>query len=330
MDISTLSPSLEENGQPPSALIDDVTFYYLTLGLRVILNPILAGLAFCAACINVVTFARMGLSRGINRNLFILSVSDLSLAAVTVVGNCCYVMLWLGMKDQGIYKTLRVTLWLVNYPNITSTVVTTVIAVVRCLCVVVPLDFRKFLTDRRQMIIIAFFCGVGYSVILYASLVLSVLQTSMKESKNASTLFDLFRGSFFYIALIINILSMVFLTVALKKSAKFRSVAASGMVSQWNSSVRNETRVIKTLILVLVIYVSCNLPLVLLSVLRLTLPGFTGTGQYRNLKGLVDMLIAFTLPFNIGLNLFVYITYNSRFRITVKSFTCYTPCRNLK
>ncbi|KAK3777567.1 hypothetical protein RRG08_021686 [Elysia crispata] len=312
MDASTTYPSafVEE----PGVIIASVTYYYLNLGLRVIVNPVLAVLALCAAIINVVTFARIGLNKGINQSLFVLSLSDFVLAALLLVGNLCYILLWFRIQSMGLLSTLKIVLWLVNYPNTSSIVVTTVIAVVRCLCVVMPLSFRSVVTDCRQLVIIAFCSCIGFSVILYCQFIMSILQTSITVRKNANVLFNIFRNTFFYILLLIIIVSMVFLTLALKKSAKFQIKSAA------NSSIKREAQVIKTMILILVIFVTCNIPLILLSVLRLVLPTFGSTGQYRNVEEVVDMLIALSLPLNIGLNTFVYLAYNSRFRNTFLSW----------
>ncbi|KAK3795542.1 hypothetical protein RRG08_016317 [Elysia crispata] len=77
---------------------------------------------------------------------------------------------------------------------------------------------------------------------------------------------------------------MLFLAIALKKSPKCQSKAAS---SKADDSISAE--VIETMILFLLIFVTCNIQLATLSSLRLISPTISSAVQYHSDSRLVDM-----------------------------------------
>ena len=214
-----------------------------------------------------------------------------------------------------VFKMLWIVQWLISYPNTSSIAVTTIIAIVRCLCVARPLSFRRILTDRRQLAIMFFCSCISFSVLLYGQLNFSILQNSFVVQNDAWAILDDFRNTVFYVSLIINTVSMVFLIVALKKSTRFQSKATPSKANPSNSSIKREAQVVKTVLLLLVIFVLCNLPMLMLSLFRLMWYNFH-SNDYYHVRGFINMLSGVSLPLNIGLNTFVYLAYNSRYRST--------------
>ena len=289
--------------------------------------PVLAVLSLCAAIANVVTFARMGLNQGINQSLLILSASDLILAALLVVGSCSGALLLLDRDGHLVFKMLWIVQWLISYPNTSSIAVTTIIAIVRCLYVARPLSFRRILTDRRQLAIMVFCSCISFSVLLYGQLNFSILQNSFVVQNDAWAILDGFRNTVFYVSLIINTVSMVFLIVALKKSTRFQSKATPSKANPSNSSIKREAQVI--IFLLLVIFVLCNLPMLMVLLFRLTWYNFHSIDFYH-MRGFINMLSGVSLPLNIGLNTFVYLAYNSRYRSTFLKPFLYFPSGSSK
>ncbi|GFR83705.1 chemosensory receptor B [Elysia marginata] len=325
MDLYNFSTSSSDlsTGNTGSGFIDNATFTYLFITFRIVLNPAMSVLALLATIINVVTFSRMTLSQGVNQNLLILSTSDLVLAVFGVVGNSCYVLRWLGINTTPVRFTLYILMWVVAYPVNASAAVTTIIAAVRCLSVIMPITFRTVVTPQRQVVAIALGCSISWSVPLYTHLLINVYTKkgnnslgipSSSEINKQMVVFDYFRNTFFYTCFTIIILSGVFLSIALRKSSSFQaSATASTTDGQTKASSRREVQVVKTVILLLVIFVTCNLPFLFLSLLRLMVPGFSPSGKFRNEKLFVDSTVATGIHLNVGLNTFVYLKYNSKF-----------------
>ncbi|KAK3771392.1 hypothetical protein RRG08_050443 [Elysia crispata] len=234
------------------------TLYRLIIAMRIVLNPAISNSALLAAIINVVTFARINLSHGVNLNLLILSTTDFFISVIAVLLNFSFVALWLGVRSLAIRQILFINLRIFNYPATASTVVTSVIAVVRCLSVMKPLSFH-LVTACRQVAAIALGCLIGFSVPIYNQILVHVVLRS--ESNRDTHAFDAYRNAFFFTCLTVNILSIVFLMAALKKSSRFQSTASSSTTDKDSrSSFRREAQVMMTVILLLTIFVVCNTP----------------------------------------------------------------------
>ena len=300
------------------SIIDNVTFYYLTLVIRCLLNPVAAFMAFVFAIINVATFVQLDLSLGVNMNLLILSISDFVVAIIGVIGNVSYIFILLNMRNQAFRQILFIATEMINYPLIASAVVTTVIAVVRCLSVVMPVSFKTSVTPCRQLLAMALGCCFGCSVLVYNQIV-SIGVVSRAAGRNSQVVaFDISRNVFFMSCVAINFVTIVFLTHALKKSSKFQSTASTVPSGQSRAFHTRNARVIKTVVLILVIFVACYTPIMSLSIMRLAVSEFLSSARYRNVKDLTEMLVGLMMSFNVALNTVVYFTYNSRFREIAK------------
>ncbi|KAK3728678.1 hypothetical protein RRG08_041862 [Elysia crispata] len=331
IDIKDISMVPQHIPDVPGGIIDSVTYGYLTIILRVITVPVLAVIAFCAGIVNIMTFAKMNLNQGVNNNLLILSVSDFLLSVVSISCNYWYIMLWLGINSlAGIsaVQALTFSLRFLTFPLNVSLIVTTVIAVVRSLSVVMPFSFRDVATVRRQFIAM----GVGsamslaipsYTIIGYFSASLSEKQKFMNLNcikPINCTIFNVSRYIFFFTCLFVIIISMIFLTIALKKSSKFQTLATtSAAEKQSKATSTREAQVIKTVILVLAVNVAGNLPLMVLSIFRIVLPEVSSTGRYRYESGLLEMMVGAGMNLNISLNTPIYFFCNSSFRTVLKS-----------
>ncbi|KAK3778067.1 hypothetical protein RRG08_044683 [Elysia crispata] len=314
----------------PGGIIDNVTFAFFILVLQLIVSPITAVLALCAGITNTAIFARMDLNLGVNINLLILSVSDLAQAVVIVTTNVWFLMLRLDYNDLvGRVTVSQFLLMIVNYPINVSIAVTAVIAVVRSLSVVMPLTFRTAASRRRQLLAIIFCSSLGISIPLYTQISYFVLiskdinNVSQSDFMDAAQLFpalimvfDIFRNIFFYSCFVVSTVSMIFLSIALKKSSKFQtSASAATKISQTKKSSTRDVQIVKTVILILAVHFFCNLPLMTFSILRRFFPQLTASGQYRNASDIFTFIVGISTSLNIFLNTPVYFFCNSRYRM---------------
>ncbi|RUS84780.1 hypothetical protein EGW08_007464 [Elysia chlorotica] len=326
----------EQTPVPPGGIIDGSTYGYLVIVFRVTTNPATALIALCVSILNIATFSKMNLNQGVNHALLILSVSDFCVSLLLVCVSCCYVLLWLDIqKVVGLYvlECMYFFLRFTTFPLYVSIMVTTVIAVVRSLSIALPFSFREVATIRRQFI--AMGIGSAASLAIPSYMLVNFYSTFVGSSWSKKlklmgqnciavvncTMFDVSRYIFFLTCLFIIIVSMVFLIIALKKSSKFKALAAKA-TSENQAKMRQankEAQVVKAVILVLAVFVAANVPLMVITIFRVLLTDTSSTGPYRYDIGLIDMLVGLGLNLNISLNTVIYFHYNSSFRAVLKS-----------
>ena len=336
IDTSSMVPDVTQ--ESPGGFIDTATFRYLQAMLSVVLNPALSVCAVCTSCVNIATFTRMDLGRGVNLNLLVLSVSDLVLSSITICVNVAYILLWLGyyvIEGVSVLKVLLSFRWFLVYPMHVSLITTTVIAVVRCFYVVMPLSAPAFFTIRRQFVLVVISSGLSliipvYYTRLYISVYLSPEGRNISQSSSAAptnnslTMFDIFRSLLFFSCLCIILISIAFLTIAVKRSSRFRAkgIQSSAQTANRKLALVREAHVMKTVLQILAVFVTCNIPLMVMSALRQWLTQLTRTGQYRYEKEFIEMIAGTGLILNAGVNTFVYISCNQQFEAKAKALFC--------
>ena len=332
----TILPELL-TGRPSLGREDTASLDSLVEIIRSLTSVFLSCFALFTGLLNVVTFARMDLSQGVNQNLLLLSCFDVWVVATSISAYICSFLFKSGyyvIAGISMFRVWRIFLSMVNYPLNSSFVVTTVIALVRCLCVTMPLTFRDIVTPFRQLIIMAVGCCLSISVPLYVHLysyfykpqvIINSSHTAMVDPRiRNSLIFDLFRTSFYYTCFIVDSISIIILSIYLKRSSVFQ--AASSQAKPKSSGGKRlsarEAQVMKTVLLILAVFFFCNLPLMILSVCRQAIPGFDSSPQYSNQISLLNLFVGFGTFLNVGLNMPVYFLCNSRYRGLVQSMFC--------
>ena len=323
----------------PELISEDTTtnHVYLNEILKQTILFFIGCVALFAGLLNIVTFVRMDLSQGVNLNLLLLSVSDLWVVATSISGYICSFLQTSGHYFIAGIPLLRV--WIIfnamlNYPMNISFVVTTVIAVVRCLCVTMPLSFRDIVTSCRQAIIIVVGSCISISAPLYVHLYFHLYKAKLDNNSSEivvvnlrvrnALIFDMFRTTFYFTCFAINFFSMIFLSIALKRSSRFQASTVKTKQNEGEGkafSVR-EAQVMKTIILLLAVFFFCNLPSIVYSTCRQIIPEFTTSRQYYNWKQVVDFSIRIGILLNAALNTPVYFVCNNRYHTLIKSTFC--------
>ncbi|RUS73285.1 hypothetical protein EGW08_018958 [Elysia chlorotica] len=312
----------------PGVSMGEVSTHYATLLLKMYVNPALGLSGVFINLINTGIFYKMGLSDGVTQNFIVLSIFDGILAAAALVNSISYIMLNTTCAHDGpIAEHLQAIFWasVVSWPlsQIVSCVTTTVIAVVQCCCAVLPFRVKQILTRSRQLLAIAFFSLFFHAVMVYifaATYILRItdLVTNMTQVEYARTHYDflnIFTNMYLYISFIIVTLCMMVLILNFNRSSKFRR--QSPYVSKGTDEEKvkaREIRAVQTVILVAAIFIICNLPTIILSIVRQVTPGFSVDGHLRNLY---DFFLIFTETarlLNVDANIFIYLGFNSRYR----------------
>ena len=314
-----------------TARVGDLAMYYIGLILKMYVNPFLGLAGILINILNTLIFYKMGLSDGVTQNFLILSVFDGILAVSTLVNSMSYVLMNTVFSGGGpITENLQAVFWgsVISWPfsQIVSCITTTVIAVVRCCCVAMPLRVKQVLTAQRQLIAIAFFSVCVDSVLVYVFSPTKLIRitnpvTNISQIALAGArynLLNIFTNIFLYITFVIVIVCLVILIFSLNRSSKFRdqsSSASSGTEKQKDKS--REIRVIQTVILVAAIFIIFNLPTIILSIVRQVTPGFSVGGHLRNLYDFFIIFMETSLLLNVVANIFIYLSFNSRYRSTL-------------
>ena len=324
-------------------LIDDVLFQYLLIGFRFVMHPILSVTGISVNVINMAVFFKMGLSDGVTQNFFILSASDFSLAI-------CFCFTSMSLISQRIIRTYigygelelkaQLIFWssylAIPFPQDVSIVVTVVIAVVRCCCVAIPLKVKYLLTARRQLAIILTLSGITtitlvyvfagtYTIYVYNPITNSsiVHNTGIQWSAMNGLNMALFFGSF-----VIVITCVIILSISLNRASQFRSSLTTGASTKGDNKdpvdgksreSQRDARIVRTVVLISVVFILCNIPPMVYYALKFLIKGYEPSGIYKNSNGLLLMVGQTFSLINLIVNIFIYVTYNTRFRTTLLS-----------
>ncbi|KAK3763819.1 hypothetical protein RRG08_050183 [Elysia crispata] len=311
-------------------LISDETLAYLTILFRLVLNPAVGILGFCANVINVVVFYKMGLTDGVTQNFFILSISDCCLATVSIIGSVSYILytqvyVGVGGPEYTAQVVYCASILIGAFPHSVSMVTTVVIAVIRCLCVAIPLRVKFLMTARRQLAVILAFSSCSAGLLIYAfSPSRAVLVNNPLTNTPFILIVDLkwfeytvYSNATSYIGFIIVIICVIVLTISLNRSSSFREKSASGAsAGEQTKDGRKEARVIKTVVFVSIVFIVCYLPAMTVTMIGTLVKEFSTVGIYRNANLLNLMIMELFIVINASVNVFIYYFFNTRFRTT--------------
>ncbi|CAL1537008.1 unnamed protein product, partial [Lymnaea stagnalis] len=153
-----------------------------------ILGAVMSVLGALGSLVAVRTFVSMGLKDGITVVFMFLAVCDfcyLNVIAVNSASLWFYATekkhkykMWYSVDPYGIYifsANMGIMLYLLTVLN------TTFLAVVRCLCVAMPIRFKHILNRRRTAVIIFLFCAV--TVLSYLPILIHMRMVSACDAK---------------------------------------------------------------------------------------------------------------------------------------------------
>ncbi|BFZ09729.1 hypothetical protein BsWGS_12768 [Bradybaena similaris] len=299
----------------------------------------------------------MGLAEGITVSFLFLSIFDLAYLAPSFALGIAIALGVVEIRTPTVFivDPDAVSILLANFMvlvNVTNVLTTTFLAVARCMCVAKPLHFKNWFTRKRTIQIIVSFIAVA--VISYTPVIANmgiVIRFDLKKNITRPTLWvSPKRESFKVITWMVIELVLPFATQfivvvcvliminSLRASAEFRQ---SSTLMSWNvtSSLDqkiNETlsstktmstyklagkdvRVVQQVVLISLVYIICNTPKMIISVIAVTVPEFSMGKRFSNLYLSVNMLRQQFEMFNCSINTLIYYKYNAKFRTTLLS-----------
>ncbi|KAK3737089.1 hypothetical protein RRG08_016395 [Elysia crispata] len=328
MAVENFTPALFAEEVQTKASTGDMALYYIGLVLKMYVNPTLGLGGVLINLINTAVFFKMGLSDGVTQNFLILSIFDGILSTSALVNSISYILLNTAYTRGGpVAEKLQAVVWasIISWPfsQIISCITTTVIAVVRCCCVAMPLRVKQVLTARRQLLAIVFFSVNVDSFLIYIFAPSVLIRITDPITNITSVVYlgahydtlNIFTNIFLYITFVIVIVCLVILIISLNQSSKFRdqSASASGAPEKRKEKSR-EVRVVQTVILVAAMFIIFNLPTIILSIIRQVNPGFSVRGNLKNLYNFFLIIMETALLLNVVVNIFIYLSFNTRYR----------------
>ena len=321
------NPGVSLQKETNRIITSDDIYMYLGILFKLAFIPALQVACVFANIINIVIFRMMGLSDGITQNFLILSVSDLTLSVVGLINCASYIaenfVFKRGSKAAEITQAVFWTsLAADDYPQCVSTVVTVVIAVVRCCCVAMPLRVKEVLTPRRQLAAIFVVSSVVLSLITYCYAPsrltrLTNPQTNMTRIAYVGIMFDTYGiilNIFYFSSFVIAVVSVIILTMSLNRSSRFRGRS----ISQDKSKERTrEKKVVQSVVLVCLVFILGYSPTIISNLLRSFLVGFSHQGAYNQFYRLFLIIRELFLMWNGCVNVFIYYHFNTRYRHTL-------------
>ena len=316
----------------------DVVFIYLSVVFKMVLNPVLGVAGICINVINMVVFYRMGLSDGVTQNFFILALSD-GLFAMTAVANSMGYLFRVAVRALVGYNNplelaaqiiYQGTFYCSPFAQNVSLITTVVIAVVRCCSVAMPLQVKQILPAKRQLAAILFLSGIATSISVYVLAPMHIVYAPHPVRNYTMIFFNGQRWSVYTVfnyvlsfgGFIICIACVVILSASLKKASKFRESSSTGTSDSANTDKtsskhskerQRNAKIVRTVVLVSVIFIVCNVPNILYFLLKVFLKGFKITGKYRNAQSFTLMVKEMFFLLSACLNTFIYYFCNSRY-----------------
>ncbi|GFS02266.1 chemosensory receptor C [Elysia marginata] len=313
-------------------ITSEATLWLTSIVLRVYVTPVISAFGLVTNIINILVFSRLNLKQGATATFLVLSISDGSLCLLGIISAVFSMLKYLGPSHlKRTVNVLNVTvLAACTVPKYASDFSTVVIAVVRCCSVAMPLRVRAVLTVRRQLMLILLLVLTAVAILCYSCTIYKYIlvrdpQTNWTHLILTLTpgftkkvqISDQYRGVIFYSSFIAVNICLIILIYALKQSSQFRIKATGTNTSEGlteDKTTRKERQVVRTVVMVSLVFTVCNLPSIALTILRATVPGFRTVGYLFRSFDMLFMFVEATGMTSAAINIVVYLYSNSNYR----------------
>lgn len=308
-------------------------FQTIAIGFRCVMCV----MGMCTNFLNLNTFLKIGLKETVTISFFALAVSDFLYCTLTSFGLVPSLMS-VAERNYSLYFYLRpmvIAFFIMCVRrtfSVTSVLITTFLAIQRCLSVVLPFHVKGVFTRSRT------FCFMA--IIFTFSLICSMLFTfphRTREFRNPKfnatqlTMYRLPDSDWFVFpiellfGIVINfgcqaivLISLVVMGMWLRKSAQFRRWSTTGPRPgiTWNkqNTSSKETLALIQVSIVCAIFITMNIPFVCLGITKLLVADFGPGLAFRSFYRMFYNIVTLSELCNASLNFFVYFKYNSKFR----------------
>ncbi|CAL1546678.1 unnamed protein product [Lymnaea stagnalis] len=320
--------------------------------------PVLTLLGIITNTMNLFVYTRLGFNNAANVSFCALSASSLCCLLVYFYSLVLiYVNLTWTPPTVSLTDLNYVTSWYYRMFYDISVVMTTFIAIQRGCCVAFPFYFKDFFTLVRVAWSILGICLLGLVCYMpvFTTAVMASAQNSMTNSTKTRLIFQnggreavavvdvLKKFVLTFAAEFLGVCSMTAIQLGMQAASQFKRGGApvfvrkkhvngnDDVVSQDHHPARGldnphtrarELRVVKQVMVVTALFVTCNTPQMVASVVARVVPGVDIDGRNRNLFWLMYTVVNIFELFNSSANFFIYYAFNTRFRETVHPTCC--------
>ena len=295
--------------------------------------------------INIIVFLKTGAKDNVTVLLLSLAASDLVFITLSASPTCSLLIRIL-VKSHTCPIDYDIFRYLLYWPTFTaydlSAYISVSLGMMRCACVAMPLKFKIIFTKSRTI------KWVIFLVVLAVCLRIPVLsihsiswrtdpQTNMSSLylKDVNTAYMtrindiLNRGIVIYFLYITMVICVSVLIFKLYQASKIRRSCTTGLTESSNQApdkalaqglTSKDIQVVKSVVLVCTIFILSQLTFLITSTIRLFVPDFDNGGQLIFLFGLISQINRSCSYLNASLNIFVYYSYNSKYRSVFRSF----------
>ncbi|CAL1545321.1 unnamed protein product, partial [Lymnaea stagnalis] len=293
--------------------------------------PVLSLIGLSGNIINIIVFMTQGFHDTVNISLLALAVSDMgmqmSVLIIAVLNNPILLSADILIEPKEFLSS--VAAWpIASFSKITSWI-TAYITFERCLCVVAPLRVKRLVTPK-----IVVFIMVSIYVMMFATLIpeymtfyldwkyfpdrnktlIGIVPRKHTEAARGITFTITTFSQFLSFSLII--IFTVILIAELRHKSKWRAETTSGADRALKNMDKKESKTIKMITAIAVIYISCYSPAIIDLLIAVTVPEFYIVGLYKN-----SFLMAFSFPnlfesLNSSLSIFLYYRMSTKYRHT--------------
>ena len=293
--------------------------------------------------INIAVFVKLGFNETSNMSLLTLALSDLLSTILTLWGTLCITP---GFSDAELpflpteiaqmtgaglsMFVLRCTAW-----------VTAFISFERCLCILIPLKVKKWITPKTTTAVLVAVCitTIGPSIAVYwrwrfvwkflpgrNATVLGAAVVDTPAVVLLDTVFNIIFGTIQPIVAFVTVLvCTVFLVVYLRRSSQWRKSMASagGKTAGGDNSSRfklkqnisrKEEKVVRLVTSIATIFIVCYTPNTLMFLNMAIFPSFSLFGQHRNVFILLCLVSVLANSVSASVNIFIYYNMGTRYR----------------
>jgi hypothetical protein len=305
--------------------------------------------------INIRVFILMGLHDGVTVSFLALAIFDLTylISSISLSVSVAFYVFELKLVARFCIDPFAIFVFSATVMiiiSITNVLTTTFLAVVRCLCVAKPLQFKNTMTKSKATI---WMTGIGiFSFAIYIPILANMGMIGKFDKFRNSTRLTLWMSSKreiaknnvwmvteMFLPIVTQLVIMICIVImvrCLRTAYKFRQSSGSACVLEdignkkqncdqkkpgaSDSSISNDKlsgkdlRVVQQVVLISVVYLVCNVPKILISFCTAIEPEFTVGRRYSNVYMSANCLRKHFEIVNATVNFLIYYKYNSKFR----------------
>ena len=282
----------------------------------------------------IAAYLKIGFSESINISYFALGISDSGLLLTNLWGSISHSLQFLGVPFP--FHTFQVpppTMYCLTAGfEDTTSCITAYIALERCLCVLFPLQVKRIVTRRKNIVVVVLI----FIFVFFPSchgLLTHRFHWKFDPARNRTILFNIIRSDprLLTLAHAVRVYSnkvihfvansaiwifTTFLIIAMRRNEKSRKKNFGQAITE--SCHSRNRRVMKTVIALASLYLVFSTPKHVINSTADIYSQFGPYGIYRKSYILATIICTQLILFNSSVNVFVYLKLNSKFREVVQ------------